>query len=32
MTAGFRVSALEYVETLSAGSLLDKLTARRALP
>jgi hypothetical protein len=26
------VSALEYVETLNAGSLFDKLTARQALP
>jgi hypothetical protein len=26
------VSALEYVETLNAGSLFDKLTARQTLP
>jgi hypothetical protein len=26
------VSALEYVETLNAGSVFDKLTARQALP
>jgi hypothetical protein len=25
------VSALEYVETMNAGSLFDKLTARQAL-
>jgi CheY-like chemotaxis protein len=27
---GIMVSALEYVETLNAGSLFDKLTARQA--
>ncbi|MDF2745208.1 MAG: hypothetical protein K0S88_6586 [Actinomycetia bacterium] len=29
---GIMVSALEYVETLNAGSLFDKLTARQARP
>ena len=32
MTAGSGVSAPEYVETLNAGSLFDKLIVRQALP